>query len=64
VYGLAHRAGKLLPALTGRISCLVTAALSGVLGLVVGAITIPLMEYGVASLAGAVTGMFRRKKAA
>jgi predicted DNA repair protein MutK len=64
VHDLAHRAGEVLPALAGAVSWLVTAALSGILGLAVGALTIPLAAYGVAPLAGAVTGMFRRKKAA
>jgi predicted DNA repair protein MutK len=63
-HDLAHRAGEVLPALAGAVSWLVTAALSGILGLAVGALTIPLAAYGLAPLAGAVTGMFRRKKAA
>jgi hypothetical protein len=64
MYDLAYWAGEWLPALAGAVSWLVTAALAGVLGLVVGALTIPLAAYGLASLAGAVTRMFRRKKAA
>jgi predicted DNA repair protein MutK len=63
VHDLAHRAGELVPTLAGAVSWLVTAALSGVLGLVAGALTIPLVEYVLAPLAGAVTGMFRPKKA-
>ncbi|RKK01988.1 DUF808 family protein [Pseudoroseomonas wenyumeiae] len=62
VHDLAYRAGELLPALAGAVSWLVTAALSGVLGLVMGALAIPLVEYALAPLTRAVTGMFHRKK--
>jgi predicted DNA repair protein MutK len=61
VHDLAHRAGELVPALPGTVSWLVTALLSGVLGLVVGAITIPIAEYVLAPLARAAMGMFRSK---
>jgi predicted DNA repair protein MutK len=64
VHDLAHHAGEALPAMGGAVSWLTTAALSGVLGLLAGAVTIPIVEYLLAPLAGAVTGMFRRKKAA
>jgi predicted DNA repair protein MutK len=64
VHDLAHRAGELLPAVAGAVSWLVTASLSGMLGLAVGALTIPAAGYVLAPLAGAVMGMFRRKKVA
>jgi predicted DNA repair protein MutK len=61
VHDLAHRAGELVPALPGTASWLVTALLSGALGLVVGAITILIAEYVLAPLARAAMGMFRSK---
>lgn len=64
VHDLAHWAGGLLPGLAGAVSWLMTAALSGLVGLAVGALTIPLVEYVLAPAAGTVMGMFRRKKAA
>ena len=61
VHDIAVRVAGLLPALAGAVSWVVTAALSGVIGLVVGAITIPVAEHLLAPVAKAVTGMFRRK---
>ncbi|MFC7608109.1 hypothetical protein [Teichococcus aestuarii] len=45
-------------------SWLVTATLSGLLGLALGALIIPLAEYVLAPLAGAVARMVRPRKAA
>jgi predicted DNA repair protein MutK len=64
VHDLAYRAGELLPAMTGAVSWMATAALSGMLGLAVGALAIPLTEYVLAPAAGAVMRMFRPKRAA
>ncbi len=64
VHDLAHWAGKLLPAMSGAVSWLVTALVSGVLGLAVGALTVPLAGYVLAPAAGLVRGLFRTRKAA
>jgi predicted DNA repair protein MutK len=64
VHDLAHRVGELLPALAGGVSWLVTAALSGIFGLGLGALTIPLVEYVLAPITSIVMGMFRPKKTA
>jgi len=61
VHDLAAWTAGLLPALSGAVSWIATAALSGVIGLVVGAITIPVVEYLLAPVAKAVTGMFGKK---
>ena len=61
VHDLAAWTARLLPALSGAVSWIATAALSGVIGLVVGAITIPVVEYLLAPVAKAVTGMFGKK---
>jgi predicted DNA repair protein MutK len=62
VHGLASRAGELLPALTGTATWLATAVLSGVLGLVAGAVTIPLAEYVLSPVARSVMGLLSRRR--
>ncbi|KAA2211402.1 DUF808 domain-containing protein [Pseudoroseomonas oryzae] len=64
VHDLAHGAGELLPELAGAVSWLVTAALSGILGLAIGVLAIPLVEYVLAPMAGTIMKMFNRSKAA
>jgi hypothetical protein len=64
VHDLAHEASGLLPVMSGAVSWLVTAALSGVVGLLVGALMIPLAEYVLTPLAEAVLRLFRSKQVA
>lgn len=64
VHDIAHRVGELSGGLGGAVSWLVTAALSGLLGLALGALIIPLAEHVLAPLAGAVARMVRPRKAA
>lgn len=58
VADLGHAAGALVPAAAGAIEWLTIAALSGVLGLVLGFILIPIAQFVIAPL----LGLFRKQK--
>jgi predicted DNA repair protein MutK len=59
VHDIAHATGTVIPALEGFLSWLTTAALSGILGLILGFILIPVAEHAVAP----VLNLFRKEKA-
>ena len=61
VHEAASRAAALVPSLAALVEWVVTAALSGVVGLVLGALTIPLVQFVIAPVAGKITGLFRSK---
>jgi predicted DNA repair protein MutK len=63
IHDLAEKAAHAMPsaAAAAAANWLVTAALSGVLGLVVGAVTIPVVGKVFAPVAKAVGGLFRKK---
>lgn len=63
IHDTAVAAGEALSAIGGLVEWLVSAALSGVVGLVLGAILIPVVQYVVAPAARAVMGIFRRQPA-
>jgi predicted DNA repair protein MutK len=50
VHDASEAAARALPALAGAVSWIVTAAASGLVGLVVGAVLIPCVQYGLAPL--------------
>ena len=52
------------PAGKGAVAWIVTAALDGLVGLMLGFVLIPVTKYAIAPVTGAVTGMFRRRKTA
>lgn len=60
VHELAHAAGGVVPALEGFLAWLTTATLSGVLGLVLGFVLIPVAQYAVEPM----LAMFRKPKVA
>ena len=64
VHDIAAAAAGFVPAASGAVNWVVTAALSGVLGVVVGALAIPVAQYVLAPVARAVTGLLRRRRAA
>ena len=56
VHGMAEAAGRALPAVAGLAELAVTAAASGVVGLLVGAALIPVVEHVLAPLARGIKG--------
>lgn len=64
VHDIAVAAHDALPVIGGLVEWLVTAALSGVVGLIIGAILIPTVQYVITPLFRAVTGMLRRRQPA
>ncbi|KQP51825.1 DUF808 domain-containing protein [Methylobacterium sp. Leaf108] len=63
VHAAALWAAGLVPAMAAVVEWLVTAALSGVLGLAIGAATIPVAQYLIVPVAAKVMGLFKFKAA-
>jgi predicted DNA repair protein MutK len=61
IHAAGHMAAPALPAIGGLLEWIVTAALSGVLGLVIGAVSIPLAGYVIAPVWKQVKGVLRRR---
>ena len=61
VHGAAAWAAGTVPSLAAAAEWIVTAALSGILGLMIGGLTIPLAQYVIAPVATKVTSLFRSK---
>lgn len=61
VHGAATWAAGMVPSLAAGAEWIVTAALSGVLGLIIGGLTIPLAQYVIAPVATKVMSLFRSK---
>jgi predicted DNA repair protein MutK len=61
VHGAATWAAGMVPSLAAAVEWIVTAALSGVLGLIIGGVTIPLAQYVIAPVATKVMSLFRPK---
>jgi len=58
---MAHAAGAAMPALEGIIGWVVTAVASGIVGLILGAILIPIAEYVITPLVRVAKGMIRKE---
>jgi uncharacterized protein len=62
IHAAGHVVGHALPAIGGLLDWIVTAALSGVLGLVIGALAIPLTGYVIAPAWRQVKALLRRRE--
>jgi uncharacterized protein len=62
IHAAGHAAAHVLPAVGGLLDWIVSAALSGVLGLVVGAVSIPLAGYVIAPAWKQMKAMLRRRE--
>lgn len=62
VHAAALWAAAVIPAVAAAAEWIVTAALSGMVGLALGAVTIPVVQFVIAPIAGTVTGLFRRSE--
>jgi predicted DNA repair protein MutK len=62
IHAAGHMAAHALPAIGGLVDWIVTAALAGVLGLVVGALSIPLAGYVIAPAWKQVKAVLRRRE--
>lgn len=62
VHGAAAWAAAAVPSLAAAVEWIVTAALSGILGLVLGGLTIPVAQYVIAPVAGWIASLFRSRQ--